>query len=79
MTKRRIAVAVVASITLIALWMTSDMPIAILPALMVAIWIPIFSRQPKTVSLRSKRFTLAFVALGILMVLVQATIYFLQS
>ena len=77
-TRGRIGIAFLASTALAALWMAFDMPIAILPALMIPFWIPVFSRQKEPVSPGSRRFMLASIAVGTLLFLVLAGIYVAQ-
>ena len=62
----QIAIALVASIALVALALTSDLPVAIVPALIVPFWIPIFARHQAPPSPQARRLMLASVALGIL-------------
>jgi hypothetical protein len=77
-TRGRLVIAVVASVALVASWATWDMPIALVPALMIPFWIPIFDRREVPVTPRARRFMLASVVVGILMLLVLLGIYVAQ-
>ena len=77
-TRGRVVIAIVACVSLAATWVAFDMPIAILPALMVPFWIPIFERHKEPVSHRARRFMLGSVVVGVLLVLVLAGIYVAQ-
>ncbi len=44
-TRGQVVIAFAASIGVAALWVAFDMPIAILPALLIPLWIPIIARQ----------------------------------
>ena len=78
-TKRaRIVIAIVASAALVMAWVAYDMPIALVPALIIPFWVPIFNRREAPVSPCNRRFMLASVAVGILMVFVLAGVYVAQ-
>jgi len=74
-TRGRIVIAFVASIALAVLWFAFEMPIAILPALMIPLWIPLFARQEGPISPGTRRFMLASVWLGALILAVGILIY----
>ncbi len=76
--KGRIFIGIVSNIALVAAWLAYDGSIAILPALMILFWIPVFSRQKEPVSPGSRRFMLASIAVGTLLFLVLAGIYVAQ-
>ena len=75
----RIVIALILSIGLAVLWAAYDGPIAMLPALIVPFWIPIFTRQQESVSPGSRRFMLASFVVGALLFLVLAGIYVAYS
>ncbi len=55
-TRGRIGITVAISIVMFGLWFRFEMPIAILPALLNAVWITLFaSKQGAPVSVRGKR------------------------
>ena len=74
-TRGRIVIAFVASTALAVLWVDFEMPIAILPALMIPFWIPLFARQEEPVSPRTRRFMLASIVVGAAVFAVGVLIY----
>ncbi len=53
--KGQIGITVVTSIVFAALWFSYDLPIGIFPALLVPLWIPIFTRQEEPVCPNASR------------------------
>ena len=72
-TRIRVTVAVVATVALVVLWITFDMPIAILPVLLVTHWMPVFQKQ-EAAPLRAKRRMLVVAMLGVIVFVMVAGI-----
>ncbi len=66
----------VGSIFIAALWLIYEMSIALLPALMIPFWIPVFVHEEKPVSPSAQRWMLVTVGVGMLTLLVLAGVYF---
>lgn len=77
-TKGRIIIGALTSAVFVVLWFVYELPIAIMPALLVPIWIPVFSRQQEAVSPGTKRFLLASVFVGMLLFAVLFGLYLVQ-
>jgi hypothetical protein len=77
--KGRIVIALLASIVLVALWATFDMPFAILPALVVPFWIPMFATQSEPLPSRFKLWLWVALGVGVLSLLVGVMVFFLAN
>lgn len=79
-TKGRIGITVVTSIVITVIWFSFKLPIAILPAVLVPQWIPIFvSGQGELISSRSRRRLLLALAVGVLISLVGIRVVVMKS
>ena len=73
----RAGMVTAASATVLALWLVYDLPIAILPALLAGMWIPLFARGKKQPSPAERRLLTLLTALGLVAFLALMIIYFL--
>lgn len=74
-TSGRMAIAVIATSSLVALWLVYDLPIAIVYVLIVPIWLSLFVRQEQPVSPRARGFMVAALVVGLVLVLVLGALY----
>lgn len=74
-TKGRIFIAVSSSVALVVTWLAMDGSFAILPAVMMPFWIPVFTRQKEPASPGSRRFMLVSILVGILLLALLAGVY----
>ena len=77
--KGQIFVTVVASIVMIVLWLSYDLPIAILPALFVPMWIPIFSMSGEPASASSRRNLFLSLAIGVFVLAMGIGVFVVES
>ena len=74
-TKRQIIIGTIASMALVALWYIGELPIAIMPPLLVATLLPIFASQDKPASPNARRFTLIALGMGVVMLAALILVY----
>ncbi len=77
--KCQFCIAVAVTIGFGMLWFSFDGPIAIFPALLVPIWLPIFNRQRGPVSPRDLRILLITLGIGLPTLLVGIGVFVLRS
>ena len=63
----RAGIAMVFSAILVPIWLVNDMPIAILPALLSAIWVPMFIQQDSPPARKGLRVALTAIGVGVLL------------
>ena len=74
-TKRQIIIGAIAVIALGSLWFIGELPIAIMPPLLVATLLPIFASQDKPASPNARRFTLIGIGVGVIMLAALILVY----
>lgn len=74
----RAGLAIAFSAIIVPVWLINDMPIAILPALLSSIWVPLFITQGSPPPRKGLRVALTAIGVGVLLIgaLVLTFVYF---
>jgi|TARA_Y100000310_G_scaffold320654_1_gene377319 hypothetical protein len=78
-TKGRIFIAFVTSVVFAVLWIAYELPVAILPAILSGLWIPMFAKRNEPVSPRLKVWLWAALGVGVLSLGVAIMVFFLTN